>query len=88
MRKIKLSGRETAVVRSIDYAEGTPGLEIKQRTHIELEDLVDVINGLMDAGFVETIPPSLDHVTTGTFDSTVFEINPSYTLDLRAAMRR
>ena len=87
MRKIKLSGREAAVVRSIDYTANTPGLEIRERTHMELEDLVDVINGLMDAGFVETHPPS-ERVAMEAFDATMFEVNPAYSQELRVATRR
>jgi len=87
MRKIKLSGRETAVVRCIDYTSNTAGLEIRERTHMELEDLVDIANGLMDAGFLETTPPS-ERVAADKFDTTLFEINPAYAQDLRIATRR
>ena len=87
MRKIKLSGREAAVVRCIDYTANTPGLEIRERTLIDVEDLVDVANGLLDAGFMETHPPS-DRVTIEKFDETLFEINPAYSQELRAAIRR
>ncbi|MGB8352385.1 MAG: hypothetical protein WCD79_00700 [Chthoniobacteraceae bacterium] len=87
MRKIKLSGREAAVVRSIDYTANTPGHEIRERTHMELEDLVDVLNGLMDAGFVETHPPS-ERVAAVAFDQTLFEINPAYAQELRVSTRR
>lgn len=87
MRKIKLSGREAAVIRCIDYTSNTPGSEIRERTHIELEELVDIVNGLMDAGFMETQPPS-ERVTVEVFDATLFEVNPSYTQELRSATRR
>ena len=87
MRKIKLSGREAAVVRSIDFTANTPGLEIRERTHMEIEDLVDVVNGLMDAGFVETHPPS-ERVALESFETTMFEVNTAYAQDLRAATRR
>lgn len=87
MRKIKLSGREAAVVRCIDYTASTPGLEIRERTHMEIEDLVDVMNGLLDAGFMETMPPS-ERVAVDKFDTTLFEINPAYSQELRVATRR
>jgi len=87
MRKIKLSGREAAVVRSIDYTANTPGHEIRDRTHMETEDLVDVVNGLLDAGFVETHPPS-ERVEMEAFDNTLFEVNPAYAQELRVATRR
>jgi hypothetical protein len=87
MRKIKLSGREAAVVRCIDPTAQTPGLEIRERTHMDLEDLVDIVNGLLDAGFAETHPPS-DRVAVEKFDTTLFEINPAYSQELRAATKR
>ena len=61
--------------------------EIRERTHMEIDDLVDVLNGLMDAGFVETIPPS-ERVNVLAFDATVFEVNPAYAQELRVATRR
>lgn len=87
MRKIKLSGREAAVVRCIDFTSNTPGLEIRERTHMEIEDLVDIVNGLLDAGFMETFPSS-ERVVAEKFDTTLFEINPAYAQDLRVATRR
>jgi hypothetical protein len=87
MRKIKLSGREASFVRCIDYTANTPGSEIRERTHIDLEDIVDIANGLMDAGFVETHPPS-ERVDAGAFDATLFEVNPAYAHELLAATRR
>lgn len=87
MRKIKLSGREAAVIRCIDPTSSTPGLEIRERTHIDAEDLVDVVNGLLDAGFMETVPSS-ERVDLAHFDTTIFEVNPAYTHELRAATRR
>jgi DNA-binding MarR family transcriptional regulator len=87
MRKIKLSGREVAVVQCIDDTSSTPGLEIRERTHMDIEDLVEIANSLLDAGFVETLPPS-DRVTAEKFDATLFEINPAYTHELRVATRR
>ena len=87
MRKIKLSGREASVIRSIDLVEGTTGREIHDRTQIPLEDLADVLNGLMDAGFVETIPPS-EKVNPAAVVETVFETNPAYNTELRTATRR
>jgi DNA-binding MarR family transcriptional regulator len=87
IRKIKLSGREAAVIRSIDFTSHTPGQEIRDRTQMDVEDLVDVVNGLMDAGFVETHPSS-ESVALEAFVTTMFEVNPAYVHDLRAATRR
>jgi hypothetical protein len=90
MRKIKLSGREMSVIRSIDLAEGTTGQEIHNRTQIPLEDLADVLSGLMDAGFVETIPPTppSENLKADAVAETVFETNPAYNTELRTATRR
>jgi DNA-binding MarR family transcriptional regulator len=87
MRKIKLSGREMSVIRSIDLAEGTSGADIQERTQIPPEDLVDVMNGLLDAGFLETIPPS-EKVEPGKLAETIFETNPAYSTELRKVTRR
>ena len=87
MRKIKLSGREAAFIRCIDYTSSTSGLEIRERTHMETEDLVDTANGLLDAGFMETAPPS-ERVEAEKFDETMFEVNPAYSQELRTATRR
>lgn len=85
MKQIKLSGRERAVLRYIDWSTGTPGQEIMENTRIEPDDLVDVINGLMEVGYIEMVPYA-DKTTVETFREKTFEVNPSYALELRAAM--
>lgn len=87
MKRIKLSGREQAVLRSIDYANGSTGAEILERTQIEGGDLADVLNALCDVGYVETFPIT-DQVTFVNYEETRFEVNPSYALELKEAMRR
>lgn len=87
MKRIKLSGREAAVLRGIGLATGATGEEIIGRTSIDPEDLVDILNGLMDAGYVECLPPA-EHVTPGSMSATKFDVNPSYALDLRETLRR
>lgn len=77
MRISKLSGREAAVVRCIEGIAGTSGLEIRQRMHMEIEDLVEILNALVDGGLVET-HPMFDQIDASTFDSTMFDINPAY----------
>ena len=56
MRHIKLSGREATVVRAIGFAEAMLGAEIHDTTHMEVEIVTDTLNGLMSAGYVESIP--------------------------------
>ncbi len=87
MRKIKLSGREQAVVRAIDYALGSSGAELQERTQIEPQELVDVLNGLCEAGYVEVTPP-VEKFGLHEYADDHFEINPSYAADLRETMRR
>jgi hypothetical protein len=87
MKKIKLTGREMAVMRAIDYANGNTGAEIAERTHIEADDLVDILNGMCDAGYLEAVPP-VERVTLEDFAARHYDLNPSYALDLKEAMRR
>lgn len=75
------------MIRAIDTAEGTTGQEIHDRTQIAFEDLIDVVNGLIDVGFLETIPPR-EIVPFQDLTTTVFDTNPAYGSDLRAATRR
>ncbi len=87
MKQIKLSGREQAILRAIDYATGSSGEEIRERTQMEDVDIADVLNGLCDVGYVETFP-LIDPVTDRNYEATRFEINPSYALQLKEAMKR
>jgi hypothetical protein len=87
MKRIKLSGRELAVLRGIDYVNGSTGTELKEKTAIDQGELVDILNGLSDAGYVESFPP-VEPVTYFNYAETRFELNPSYALDLKEAMRR
>ncbi|HEY3901338.1 MAG TPA: helix-turn-helix domain-containing protein [Chthoniobacter sp.] len=87
MKQIKLSGRELAVLRAIDYVNGSTGTELRERTQIEAVEIVDIINGLCDAGYVESIP-LVEPVTFLNYADTRFELNPSYALQLKEAMRR
>ncbi len=86
-RQIKLSGRELGVMRTIGFGLGMRGSEIQERTQIDPEDLCDLLNTLLDVGYLETTTmkeriPFLDYPTE------LFEINPSYASDLKVAMRR
>ena len=87
MKHIKLSGREQAVLRAIDYASGSTGDEIQATTHIDSDELADILNGLCDVGYVEVFPYA-EHVTTLTCPASRFEVNPSYALELKEALRR
>lgn len=87
MKQIKLTGREQAILRAIDYASGSTGTEIQERTQIAPEDIADTLNGLSDVGYVESFP-ILNIVTAENYADTRFEVNPSYALQIKEAMRR
>ena len=87
MKHIKLSGREQAVLRAIDYTSGSTGDEIRETTHIEGDELADILNGLCDSGYVEVFPYA-EKVTFLSYATSRFEQNPSYALELKEALRR
>jgi hypothetical protein len=87
MRHIRLSGREATVVRSIGFAEAMMGAEIQDYTRMDVEDVTDTLNGLMSAGYVESIP-FCEEVQIAEMPVTAFEVNPSYVSELKQALRR
>ena len=87
MRSIKLTGREATVVRAIGFTESMLGAEIQDLTHMELEDVTDTLNGLMAAGFVESVP-YCEQVQLAEMPVTAFELNPSFVHDLKHAIQR
>jgi hypothetical protein len=87
MRCIKLTGRETTVVRAIGFTESMLGTEIQDFTRMEMEDVTDILNGLMSAGFVESIP-YYEEVQLAEMPVTAFELNPSYVHELKEATQR
>ena len=86
-RQIKLNGRELGVMRTIGFGLGVTGAELQERTQIEAEDLCDLLNTLIDIGYIET-PTMKERVPLEEFAAETFEINPSYASDLKGAMRR
>ena len=87
MRNITLSGREATLVRAIGFAEAMMGAEIQDQTHMDGEDVTDTLNGLISAGFVESVP-YYEEVQLAEMPVTAFEINPAYAHDLRQALYR
>jgi len=87
MKQIKLSGRELAVLRAIDYATGSTGTEIQEKTSIEGVDVAEILNALCEIGYAEVFPLAAQ-VTAENYAESRFEINPSYALQLKEAMRR
>jgi len=87
MRSIKLTGREATVVRAIGFTESMLGAEIQDYTRMELDDVTDTLNGLMAAGFVESIP-YYEEVQLAEMPVTAFELNPAYVHELKHAIQR
>ena len=85
MRRIKLSGRERAVLKAVGFAEAIPAEQIQEHTRIPPEDLTDVLNGLLAAGFVES-RPYCEQLTVAELTALQFEVNPSYAHELKSAM--
>ena len=85
MKQIKLTGRERSVLRVLDFSAGNTGEELLESARLEADDLVDVLNSLMGPGYLEMVPYA-EEAKVETFRSARFDINPSYALELRAAM--
>jgi len=86
MRIIRLSGREASVVRAMGFADSVLGSEIQDLTRMEPEDVTDVVNSLIAAGFVESVPYA-EEVSLADFPVTAFEVNPAYSHQLRDAIQ-
>ncbi len=87
MRRIKLSGRERAVLKAVGFAEGATGSELLEHTQMPPDDLTDVLNALLAAGYIES-KPYYEQVTAAQMPTTNFEVNPGYVHELRTAMAR
>lgn len=87
MRHIKLSGREATVVRAIGFTEAMMGAEIHDSTKMEVDDVTDTLNGLMSAGYVESVP-YYEEVQIAEMPVTAFELNPAYVQGLKQAIYR
>ena len=85
MRHIKLSGREATIVRAIGFAEAMMGAELQDQTHMEGDDVTDTLNGLMSAGFVESVPYH-EEIQLAEMPVTAFELNPAYASELKQAL--
>lgn len=87
VKSIKLSGRETGILRTIGFGIGVSGAELAERTQIAAEDLCDTLNTLIDIGFIET-GSAKERVAFTEFATENFEVNPSYANDLKLALKR
>jgi DNA-binding MarR family transcriptional regulator len=87
MRQIRLTGRESTVLRAIGFTEPVLGAEIQDFTRMAVDDVTDTLNALIAAGFVESIPYAED-VQLAEMPVTAFEINPGYVQGLKEALLR
>ncbi|HMJ89988.1 MAG TPA: helix-turn-helix domain-containing protein [Candidatus Acidoferrum sp.] len=87
MRRIKLTGREATIVRAIGFSEPVPGAEILEYTHMEAEDVTDTLNGMLSAGFIESVP-FCEQIDVITMPATTFEVNPAYAHQIKEAFHR
>ncbi|HEX8372036.1 MAG TPA: hypothetical protein VF585_04600 [Chthoniobacterales bacterium] len=85
MRRIKLSGREIAMIRVIGFGVGASGEELLEATSYDESELIEMLNGMMNAGFVVTVPYLLE-LEEAQLRSTQFEINSAYAQELRKAL--
>ena len=76
MKQIKLSGREMAVLRAIDYATGSTGTEVREKTAIEGADTAEILNALCEVGYVEAFPP-VEPVTFLNYADTELDVPAS-----------
>jgi hypothetical protein len=86
-KPIKLTGREAAIVRAIGFGLGVPGEELRERLQMAADDVVDVLNAMLEAGFIESASMK-ERVSIEDFGAEEFEVNPSYAADLKTAIRR
>lgn len=86
-RIIRLNGREASVLRTIGFGLGVTGTELQERLQMAADDMVDVLNTLLDIGYVETASMK-EKIGMNEYAAETFEINPSYAGDLKAVLRR
>ena len=76
MRRIKLSGRERAVLKALGFAECDARRGHRRITpKLQADDLTDILNALLAAGFVES-KPYREQVTPTEMVTIEFEVNP------------
>lgn len=87
MRKINLTGREMSLMRAIGLGIGATGQELLEVTGYDPETLLDMLNGMMNAGYVNTTPYLLE-LKLEELPATHFETNPAYIHQIKQAMLR
>ena len=85
MKNIRLSGREATVVRSLGFGLGMNGTDLVEHARMPDADLVDVLNGLMEVGYVECTPFA-EQTTVAALPTTEYEVNSAYAHELKNAL--
>ena len=85
MKNIRLSGREATVIRSLGFGLGMMGPELLEHARLTEDDLVDVLNGLMEVGYVECTPFA-NQTTATALPTTEYEVNSAYAHELKNAL--
>ena len=66
---------------------GVTGSELLERTQMPADELLDVINTLLDWGYVEAAS-ARERVAAGDFEGENFEINPGFAAEIKADSER
>lgn len=85
MRRIKLSGREMSLIKAIGFGIGATGEELLAVTSYDPENLTDMLNGMMNAGFIITEPYLLEF-SQEQLPTIRFEVNGAYAHELKKSM--
>jgi DNA-binding MarR family transcriptional regulator len=85
---MNFSGREGSVLKAIDFSNGTSGADILVRTRMDALEVLDILNSLLDIGYIETSPAQQTHVERRLLYSTLFEVNPAFVHELKKALKR
>ena len=85
MKQIRLSGREATVIRFIGFGLARTGTELLEDTRLEAEDLTDILNAMMDSGYVESTPFT-EKTTVAAMPTMEFEVNSAYAHELKASI--
>ncbi|MEK0449559.1 MAG: hypothetical protein RL088_1827 [Verrucomicrobiota bacterium] len=86
-RQIKLNGRELALLRTIGFGLGVTGEELQERMAMMPDELVDILNTMLDSGYVE-VASMKQQLTVADLSTETFELNPAFTTDLKEALKR
>lgn len=75
------------MLKTVGFAEGALGAELLEHTQMPPDDLTDVLNALLAAGYVES-KPYREQVSVAEIAPMNFEVNPGYVHELRESMAR